>query len=420
MIPAEAIGIGDDPTWRRRFDRYLGVADNRLPAKFRLAAAIPVAIEPATVATPDLWKQLKSLTDTLDDLQKRVFDGENVPLARRETSLLSVLSELAQRSLEACDFCAWDCGVDRAAETKFGTCKLGNGSRVSTFFHHQGEELIYRGRLGSGTIFFTSCNMRCAFCQNGDISTDKDNGVAVDARQLAVMAWMLRREGCHNINWVGGDPTIHLHTILEAIRILGHELSQPDRLDLAGAVLAKADPVHPGPLDPALSTHRGLFNVPMLWNSNFIMSEAAMKLLRPVIDIWLPDFKFGPGSCAKDLARTPWYWEVVTRNLAMVHAWREPFTIRHLVMPNHVECCTRPVLEWIAENLSGVPVNVMAQYHPDTFTDPRNPGYREKYEPLARRPRRGELEASYRIARDLGIVFEGITFEGVDPRGFFF
>lgn len=326
---------------------------------------------------------------------------------------------MARRSLEACDFCAWDCGVDRAAETKFGTCKLGNASRVSTFFHHQGEELIYRGRQGSGTIFFTSCNMRCVFCQNGDISTDKDNGQPVDALTLAAMAWMLRREGCHNINWVGGDPTIHLHTILEAIRILGHKMDQPDRFDLAEAVRVKADPVHRGPRDPILSSHRGLFNVPMLWNSNFIMSKAAMTLLRPVIDIWLPDFKFGPGPCAKELARTPWYWEVVTRNLATVHAWGEPFTIRHLVMPNHVDCCTRPVLEWVAENLPGAPVNVMAQYHPDTFTDPRNPGYRDKYEPLARRPLRRELEESYRIARDLGIAFEAITFEGIDPRGFF-
>jgi hyaluronate lyase len=73
-------------------------------------------------------------------------------------------------------------------------------------FHeaHPGEELVYRGTQGSGTIFFTSCNMRCSFCQNGDISTDKDNGEEVSARTLAAMAWQLRMEGCHNVNWVGG------------------------------------------------------------------------------------------------------------------------------------------------------------------------------------------------------------------------
>jgi putative pyruvate formate lyase activating enzyme len=84
---------------------------------------------------------------------------------------------------------------------------------VSTHFHHTGEELFYRGTAGSGTIFFTSCNRRCAFCQNGDISTDKDNGQEVDARTLAAMAWMLRREDCHNINWVGGEVVIHLHQV---------------------------------------------------------------------------------------------------------------------------------------------------------------------------------------------------------------
>jgi putative pyruvate formate lyase activating enzyme len=74
--------------------------------------------------------------------------------------------------------------------------------------------------MGSGTIFFTSCNMRCSFCQNGDISTDKNNGIPITPNLLALMIWQLRMEGCHNINWVGGDPTIHLHTIVQAISIL--------------------------------------------------------------------------------------------------------------------------------------------------------------------------------------------------------
>jgi putative pyruvate formate lyase activating enzyme len=96
------------------------------------------------------------------------------------------------------------------AGAKFGACKLASASRVSSYFHHTGEELFFRGTEGSGAIFFTSCNMRCAFCQNGDISTDKDNGEETDPRTLAAMAWTLRREGCHNINWVGGEVVIHL------------------------------------------------------------------------------------------------------------------------------------------------------------------------------------------------------------------
>ena len=82
-------------------------------------------------------------------------------------------------------------GLPRRTGVKLGACKLASGARVSTHFHHTGEELFYRGTAGSGTIFFTSCNMRCAFCQNGDISTDKDNGEEVDARTLG--AWQSRQ-----------------------------------------------------------------------------------------------------------------------------------------------------------------------------------------------------------------------------------
>jgi putative pyruvate formate lyase activating enzyme len=136
-----------------------------------------------------------------------------------------------------------------------------------------------------------------------------------------------------------------------------------------------------------------------------------MKILRLLTDVWLPDFKFGPGRCAMTLAKTPWYWETVTRNIALIADWGEDFSIRHLVMPNHVECCTWPVLDWIAERVPSAPVNVMAQFHPDNFCDPANDKYRDKYAEIARRPTRAELDASWRRARDLGLAFEATTFE---------
>src|SRR2546426_11233229 len=146
--------------------------------------------------------------------------------------------------LAHCNFCRWDCRVDRTRGEKLGACKLASETRVSSHFHHRGEELIYRGTHGSGTIFFTSCNMRCSFCQNGDISTDRLNGEAVSARTLATMAWVLRLEGCHNINWVGGDPTIHLHTILEAIALLpgcrGDEAAAPHHGRVAARLQVRA------------------------------------------------------------------------------------------------------------------------------------------------------------------------------------
>ena len=155
----------------------------------------------------------------------------------------------------------------------------------------------------------------------------------------------------------------------------------------------------------------GAFNAPMLWNSNFFMTDETMKLLRLTMDVWLPDFKFGPGRCALELARTGWYWETVTRNLLLLGDWREDFTIRHLIMPGHVECCTAPVLDWIAAHSPEAPVNLMDQYHPDNTCDPRNGKFMERYRPLARAPRREEILAAFRHARERGLRFESLSYE---------
>jgi putative pyruvate formate lyase activating enzyme len=252
--------------------------------------------------------------------------------------------------------------------------------------------------------------MRCAFCQNGDISTDKDNGEETDPRTLAAMAWTLRREGCHNINWVGGEVVIHLHAIVDAIALLGRDFA-PTPVELRRARRTKADRLFWFDETPDKAVYRGKFNAPMLWNSNFFMTLESMKILHVLADVWLPDFKFGPGRCAMALAKTPWYWETVTRNIALIAEWGEDFSIRHLVMPNHVECCTYPVLEWIAEHVAAAPVNVMAQFHPDNFCDPASTKYRDKYAEIARRPSSTELNNSWRRARELGLKFETTTFE---------
>src|SRR6516164_7081465 len=357
--------IWDDPAIRDSLSWYLDVAENRRPAKFRIAATLATQIDPAASNEDSLWAELDRLTPIFLERWQAIRAGAPLPATVDGPSLLEVCRELAHRMLTHCNFCPWDCRVDRMAGAKFGACKLASASRVSSHFHHTGEELFYRGTEGSGTIFFTSCNMRCAFCQNGDISTDKDNGEETDPRTLAAMAWMLRREGCHNINWVGGEVVIHLHAIVDAITLLGREFA-PTRDDLKRARRTKADRLFWFDEVPGKALYEGKFNAPMLWNSNFFMTLESMKILHVLTDVWLPDFKFGPGRCAMALAKTPWYWETVTRNLALIAEWGEDFSIRHLVMPNHVECCTYPVL-WIAEHVPEAPVNVMAQFHPDNF-----------------------------------------------------
>jgi len=400
-----------DPTIAKALSWYREVAANRKPAKLRIASTLPADIELDGTLESMLWAELERLTPIFLGRWRQIRD-EGAPLGQRAAgpSLLDLCAELTRRMLTHCNFCRWNCRVDRSRGGKLGACKLASATRVSTYFHHPGEELVYRGVNGSGTIFFTSCNMRCAFCQNGDISTDKDNGEVVDARTLATMAWLLRLQGSHNVNWVGGEVTIHLHRIVEAIALLGRGFT-PDPTDLARARPTRGDRVFWHEVQPALGHYEGTFNAPMLWNSNFFMTDEAMRILRLVTDAWLPDFKFGPGRCAMTLAKTPWYWETVTRNLALIWAWNEDFTIRHLVMPDHVECCTFPVLDWVAEHLPGAPVNIMDQYHPDNFCDPSSSKYRPQYAGIARRTTGRELRAAYRRARDLGLAFETVTFE---------
>jgi putative pyruvate formate lyase activating enzyme len=144
---------------------YLDVAENRRPAKFRIAATLATDVDPTASSEEVLWAELNRLIPIFVARREAIRAGAPLPEASKGPSLLELCRELTYRMLAHCNFCPWDCRVDRVAGTKFGACKLASTSRVSSHFHHTGEELFYRGTQGSGTIFFTSCNMRCTFCQ---------------------------------------------------------------------------------------------------------------------------------------------------------------------------------------------------------------------------------------------------------------
>ena len=131
------------------------------PAKFRIAATLATDIDPATSSEDALWAELNRLTPIFVERWQAIRAGAPLQDTAEGPSLLELCRELAYRMLAHCNFCPWNCRVDRAAGTKFGACKLASASRVSSHFHHTGEELFYRGTEGSGTIFFTSSNMRC-------------------------------------------------------------------------------------------------------------------------------------------------------------------------------------------------------------------------------------------------------------------
>ncbi|MGC2571412.1 MAG: hypothetical protein WA364_07865 [Candidatus Nitrosopolaris sp.] len=192
---------------------YFAVSTNRMPAKYLISKSISCNVTNLRLASEeDLWEEQTDLMKAFLKTWKGVRSGEVdiISDSLQKTSLMDVNVELVNRMLAHCNFCRWNCQIDRSRQAvgatktkKHGTCQLESTSKVSSYFHHRGEELVFRGIMGSGTIFFTSCNMRCSFCQNGDISTDKDNGISITPNLLALMIWQLRMEGCHNTNWVG-------------------------------------------------------------------------------------------------------------------------------------------------------------------------------------------------------------------------
>ncbi|MCY0860084.1 MAG: radical SAM protein [Sulfolobaceae archaeon] len=395
----------DDLRW------YYKVATNRKPAKYLIAKRVGVDYSDDD-KLEELWSKFYNALPKFLSLWKDVDEGKEdiTKLEIPKVSLLDLMVSIVRKWLYSCSFCRWRCRVNRVEGKKYGACMLDTESRVGAYFHHRGEELVFRGVKGSGTIFFTSCNMRCAFCQNGDISTDKYNGVRVTPRDLAYMMKELRLEGVHNINLVGGEPTIHLHTIIEAIDILAREgfSVYPENYEFESV---KYDSFINYPISRESASYKGELNVPILWNSNFYMSDEALNLLRVVVDIWLPDFKYGNDKCALRLSRTPWYVETVTKNLKTVRDWGENMVIRHLIMPNHVYDDTFPVLDWIAKNMPEVWVNIMDQYHPDNFADPNSPKFRGEYKDIARYPTEEEINEAWNYARKLGLKFDVVTFE---------
>jgi putative pyruvate formate lyase activating enzyme len=408
----ESLKIWD--SFKNRLPWYFEVSTNHMPAKYLIAKCIPCNLDLSSATEGELWNENSLLTQAFLDMWEkvRVREISVLPPKAERPSLTDLSVELSNRMLAHCNFCRWNCKVDRSKGTGHGTCQLESTSKIGSYFHHRGEELIFRGTSGSGTIFFTSCNMRCSFCQNGDISTDKDNGIPITPSALAFMAWQLRMEGCHNVNWVGGEPTIHLHTIVEAINLLDSFTSpDPRQLEYIQSVKSDGSYFDSWKINSEHAFYQGQFNCPQLWNSNFFMSQEAMNILRNIIDVWLPDFKFGPGKCALDISRTPWYWETVTSNIKLVHEWGENMVIRHLIMPNHIECCTKPVLEWIAKNMPEVPLNIMDQYHPDNLCNPESSKYRERYNDISRICTPEEITISYKYAKELGLNFEPLSYE---------
>jgi putative pyruvate formate lyase activating enzyme len=282
-------------------------------------------------------------------------------------NLMDLKRALCDRLLSSCGLCERDCGADRA-KGEVGHCGV-KEARIASHFLHYGEE---RPLVPSYTIFFSGCNFECDFCQNCDISTDPQAGRFIDpslmARRLENLSEVGRagfkvalvrewNETAKNVNWVGGEPTPNLGYVLQ---VLGE---------------TKA-------------------NLPQIWNSNMYMSEKAMRLLHGVVDLYLADFKYGNDDCARKYSHVEDYLRIVSRNHKLASEQAD-LLVRHLMLPGHLECCTIPVLEWLADNTPGALVNIMDQYRP-MHKAHLHPELMAKVSPQ-------ELEAARERARQLGL-----------------
>jgi putative pyruvate formate lyase activating enzyme len=297
--------MGDTKTL---LSNYYEILKQKRKAKYLLCKQVAVNFNKQD-STENLWK-------IHDKAQKNLIYEDIVP----SKSLLDLKLELANRIFQNCCFCERRCKVNRTKE--FGNCGV-KQPLVSSEFLHIGEERVL---IPSHTIFFSGCTFHCVFCQNWDISQSR-SGIFIKPENLINVIHNRNLQGSRNVNWVGGDPTPNLLYILN--------------------VLSKCNE-----------------NITQIWNSNMYCSSETMKLLSNLIDLYLTDFKYGNDECAGRLSKVDNYFEIVKRNHNIAHENAE-MIIRHLVLPNHVECCSKPIMDWIAKNLPNACVNIMAQYRPE-------------------------------------------------------
>ena len=238
--------------------------------------------------------------------------------------------------ISKCEICPRKCKVNRYE--KKGYCRCDDKVRIALVSKHYFEEPCISGRNGSGTIFFSNCNLNCVFCQNHDISQG-GKGIDVTVERLAEIMLEQQERGANNINLV--TPTMYVEQIIKAIDI----------------------------------AKDGGLNIPIVYNTNGYEEVETIKKLNGYIDIYLPDFKYFTNELAIKYSKAPNYFEKVTSALIEMQSQFDEYVfdgeimkkgmiVRHLVLPNHIQN-SKNVLKWIKDNLrEDIYVSVMAQYFP--------------------------------------------------------
>jgi putative pyruvate formate lyase activating enzyme len=298
----------------------------------------------------------------------RTREFEPAYLALLESGELARRAAAAWPHLERCDLCARYCRVNRLATIEGAVCRTGERAVVASYGPHHGEEDPLRGSQGSGTIFFSWCNLRCVFCQNWDIS-QKGIGRETEPAGIADMMLALQGEGCHNINLV--SPSHVVAQIVAAV----HDAAR-----------------------------RGL-RLPIVYNTGGYDSPEALALLDGIVDIYMPDMKYGDSALARRYSKVRNYVEANQAAVREMHRQvgdlvldergiaLRGLLVRHLVLPQGI-AGTEKVLAFIASEISrDTYLNLMAQYRPCYRADE----YPELDRPLTAAEYRAALDTAARL-----------------------
>ena len=247
--------------------------------------------------------------------------------------------EAAYKLLESCRVCPRECGVNRLKNDKLGFCRSGLNPVISSVSPHHGEEPPLSGTKGSGTIFFTNCNLRCVYCQNYPIS-QMGNGSERTPGELACHMLWLQEQGCHNLNLV--TPTHFMPQILKALGI---------------------------------ARERG-FNLPLVYNTSGYESIEALQLLDGIVDIYLPDMRYSDDKNSMKYSIAPHYPEINRAAIKEMYRQvgnlvigengiaKQGLIIRHLILPGGLSG-TEKIMKFLAEEISkDVYISLMSQYFP--------------------------------------------------------
>ena len=306
-----------------------------------------------------------------------IEDYEPGCLALGESGELARRMEWALEELADCTACPRLCHVNRL-ENQTNVCNTGRYAHVASAFAHFGEEDCLRGWRGSGTIFFSFCNLHCVFCQNWDISQEPA-GEKRDAEGIAALMLELQAHGCHNINLV--TPEHVVPQVIEAI---------------------------------AVAVPKGL-RLPIVYNTSAYDSVESLKLLEGLVDIYMPDFKCWKRESARDLLKAKDYPERAREALLEMHRQVGPLRfgrdgvarrgvlVRHLVMPGQTDEA-EAIFRWLANDVSpDTYVNIMGQYRPAHRVGEHDRHGNPRYTDIGRRPKRAEFQEAFAHARAAGL-----------------